>query len=218
MFDPEVALREWRQTARGYSLSTNELDELEDHLHSTYLAHQTSATSPAEAFGIALRALGTAEQVSSEYRKVRSHTWIRLLKAGWAAFAVAFLLPVVDGGITLLDPELGEGLLPGFQAFRFAVTGEEGAVGVLSALTNVLMLATMWRATALGRQRAVLLGVALSAAALLNGWWLTVADPIAELRVGYYVWWSSFGFVSAAVLLRARAHLGRAAETRAVRT
>ena len=202
MFDVETALREWRKTARGYSMSAAELDELEDHLHSTYVAHRRRGTAPAEAFATALRALGAVEQVSSEYRKVRGLTWHRLLKAGWAAFAVAFLLPVADGGITLLEPELEAWLLPGFQAIRLAF--EEGGVARLTAMTNVLMLSTMGLATASGRRRAMLLGIVVAASALLNGWWLTEMHPVEDLRAGYYIWWASFGLVSAALLMRAR--------------
>ena len=204
MFDLEAAVRGWRSLAREYPLSTTDLDELEDHLRSTYLAHRTQGRRAVEAWAIALRALGTAEELSSEYRKVRGQTWLWLLRAGWVAFVVAFFLPVADGGITLLDPELAEGLLPGFQAFRVAITGEEGIVGVLSAVTNVLMLVTMWRATALGRKGVVLLGIVVSVSALLNGWWLSVMDPVADLRIGYYMWWVSFGLVSSALLMRAR--------------
>ena len=202
MFDVEAALREWRKTGRAHSMSAADLDELEDHLHSTYLAHQKRGSAPAEAFATSLRALGAVEQISSEYRKVRGLAWPRLLKTGWAAFAVAFLLPVVDGGITLLQPELEAWLLPGFQAISVAF--EEGGVARLTVLTNVLMLASMWLATASGRRRAMLLGVAAAASALLNGWWLTEMHPVEDLRVGYYMWWASFAFVSTALLMRAR--------------
>ena len=203
MFELDSALREWRKTARRYSLSATELDELEDHLCSTYFAHVERGTVPGEAFATALQALGEVEHVSSEYRKVRSLSWLRLLKASWAAFAVAFLLPVADGGITLLHPDLGEGLLPGFQAIRVAL--EEGGWSTFSALTNALMLATMWRVSALGRMPISVLGMAVLASAFLNGWWLTEMNPISDLRVGYFLWWASFGLASAALLVRARA-------------
>jgi len=142
------------------------------------------------------------EHVSSEYQEVRSLTWHRLLKASWAAFGMAFLLPVVDGGITLLQPDLSEGLLPGFQAIRVAL--EEGGWYASSALTNVFMVATMWRVNALGRMPAALLGVALSGSALLNALWLT-EFAFAELRVGYYLWLASFGLAAAALLMRTHA-------------
>ncbi len=45
---------------------------------------------------------------------------------------------------------LGEGLLPGFQAIRVAL--EEGGWSMFSALTNLMMLATMWRVSGLGRR------------------------------------------------------------------
>ncbi len=203
MFDLEAALREWRSKARVYSLSATELDELEDHLYSAYLAHRKRGTAPGEAFAVALRTLGEVEHVSAEYRKVRTVTWIRLLKASWAAFGMAFLLPVVDGGVTLVQPDLGEGLLPGFQAIRFAL--EEGGWYAISALTNVFMVATMWHVTTLGRMPAAFLGVAVFGSALLNALWLTEYGAFTDLRVGYYLWWASFGLASAALLIRARA-------------
>lgn len=203
MFELDSALREWRKTAQRHSMSTTELDELEDHLCSTYSAHVERGTAPGDAFATALRTLGTVEQVSAEFRKVRSMTWLRLLKSSWAIFAVAFLLPVADGGITLLDPDLGEGLLPGFQAIRVAL--EEGGWSTFSALTNLMMLATMWRVSALGRRPIFALGLVVLASALLNGWWLTEMDPILDLRVGYYMWWASFGLASTGLLIRARA-------------
>ncbi len=187
-------------------MSATELDELEDHLCSTYHAHLERGTAPGHAFATALRALGSVEQVSSEYRKVRSTTWLRLLKSSWAVFAVAFLLPVADGGITLLDPDLGEGLLPGFQAIRVAL--EEGGWSTFSALTNLMMLATMWRVSGLGRRPIFALGMVALASALLNGWWLTEMDPISDLRAGYYMWWASFGLASTGLLMRARALCG----------
>lgn len=206
MFSLEAALQEWRTTARRYSLSANELDELEDHLQSVYVARRDRGEAPGEAFAFALRSLGGLGEVSREYRKVRRLTWHRLLEAGWIAFAAAYLLPVVDGGITLLEPNLSEGLLPGFQAIRVAM--EEGGWYAVSALTNVLLLRTMWRADDLGRIPSLLLGVALSASTLLNCVWLMEMDAISELRIGYYLWWGSFGLASSALLLRAR-ELGR---------
>lgn len=202
MFDLDAALRDWRRTARACSLSAGELDELEDHLRSSYVAHRERGKTPREAFAISLRTLGAMEQVASEYRKVRGLTWRRLLKVGWAMFAVAFLLPVVDGGISLTEWNLSEGLLPGFQAIRVAM--EEGGWYGLSALTNLLMLATMWRGKDTGGARALLLGVAMSGSAVLNGV-LWLPEFGLDLRPGYYLWWTSFALAAAALVIRARA-------------
>lgn len=202
MFELESALREWRKTGQRYSLTATDLDELEDHLYSSYLVQVDRGIVPAEAFAKALRALGSVEQVSSEYRKVRSTTWLRLLKASWAAFALAFFLPVVEGGITLSDPNLREGILPGLQAIRAAWA--DGGWSTFSALTNVVMLATMWRVSALGRSRTTVLAAVAVASVFLNGLWLTELNALSELRPGYYLWWTSFGLASGGLLLRAR--------------
>lgn len=202
MFDLESAFREWRATARRHSLSGHELDELEDHLHSTYLVHLQRGRSSGEAFGEALRALGTIEQVSREYRKLPGRGWRRVMKAGWAMFAVAFFLPVVDGGVTLLSPNVGEGLLPGFQAIRLAI--EERGWYSISALTNLLMLGTMWRTANLSRTRTLALTVGITAAVLLNAvvW---IPEMGADLRPGYYAWWGSFGLAAVGLFSRLRA-------------
>jgi hypothetical protein len=204
MFDFESALRTWRKTARRYGLSSTELDELEDHLHCTYVAHVERGVAPGESFATALRSLGLVESVSSEFRKVRSLTWHRLLKASWVGFAVSFLLPVVEHGITLFKPDLGEGLLPGFQAIRFAL--EEGGWYAMTALTNAVMLTAMWRASRLGRGPVLLLGLAALASTVLNGVvWLAEPGAVSDLRPGYYLWLASFGVASTGLLMRARA-------------
>jgi hypothetical protein len=127
-----------------------------------------------------------------------------LLKSSWAMFAVAFFLPVADGGITLLSPDMREGLLPGFQAIRLAL--EEGGWHSISALTNLVMLATIWRSAGMGRRRTLALAGAMMAAAVLNALiWLP--EMGADLRVGYILWSCSFGLAAAGLLVRLR-HLG----------
>lgn len=201
MFDLEAALRDWRTTARRHSLSGYELDELEDHLHSAYLMHVNRGRSPSQAFAEALRGLGPVHRISQEFRKLPGRAWRRLLKSSWAMFAVAFFLPVVDGGITLLSPDLGEGLLPGFQAIRSAL--EEGGWYSISALTNLVMLATLWRSAEMGRRRTLVLAGTMMAAAVLNAViWLPEVG--ADLRVGYFLWSGSFGLAAAGLLARVR--------------
>lgn len=202
MFDIVDALREWRKTARGCGLSVAEIDELEDHLYSAYVAHRERGECASDAFVAALRTLGAMEHVSSEYRKVRSDKWRGLLEAGWVVFIFSFFLPVVDGGITLFDGNVREGLLPGFQAIRLAL--EEGSWYAVSALTNALMLATMWRVTELPRTCVALLAGAMCGSTLLNGWWLLAMNGTSELRAGYFLWLVGFGLASVALWARVR--------------
>ncbi len=210
MFDLEAAIRGWRRVMEGRSLSATELDELEDHLRSTYASHEERGVAPAEAWAVSQGAIGSPRELAEEYRKVRSLTWLRLLRVGWAVFVLAFFLQVHEGGITVLEWHPEDGLLPGFQAFHVAIT-EPGVAGALSALTNFLMLATMWRVTAQSRTRIILLAVTVSASAVLNGWWLSWEDPVEDLRIGYYMWWASFALASAALAMRARALAVKAA-------
>lgn len=199
MFDLDEALRAWRTAARRHALSGSELDELEDHLHSAYLAHVKRGSTPRRAFAEALRGLGPAHRISQEFRKLPGRAWRRLLRASWAMFAVAFFLPVVDGGITLLSPDLGEGLLPGFQAATLAFA--EGGWYALSALTNLVMLGSMWRPAHAGRRRTMVLCGTMIAAAVLNAAiWLPEVGT--DLRIGYFLWSGSFGLAAAGLLAR----------------
>lgn len=210
MFDLERSIRDWRnELALQRSLSTNQIDELEDHLRSTYRSLVEIGLLLPEAWAHAREALGTSTELSTEFRKVDGVAWRRFLVAGWAMFAVSFFLPVHDFGLELFNFEIADGVLPGFQAFLLALKGEAGVVGIVSALTNAVMLITMWRIANRGRNAIVVLAGLAATAALTNAWWLTSVDVLADLRVGYYVWWASFGFASAGLMLRARAVVRR---------
>ena len=68
-------------------------------------------------------------------------------------YAVAFFLPVARYGITLQDASGGD--LPGIEALWLALTGAGGTVGILSALTNLVMVLTFRRISDAGRDRVV---------------------------------------------------------------
>lgn len=211
MFDLDGAVHAWRREfARERSFATSDLDELEDHLRAAYDVELdlNPGLAPARAFAHACETLGTVDTLSCEFAKVEGKGWRRLLRAGWLVYAVAFFLPVARYGITLGQGDFHEGLLPGFQAFLVAITGDGGVVGILSALTNLVMLTTFLtfrRISDAGRDRVWLLTALMLVATILNLWWLFEVDPVSELYVGYYAWLASFGIAGTGLAMRARA-------------
>jgi hypothetical protein len=205
MFEIETAIREWRVTLqRQLVLSPEALDELEDHLRAEYQTHTAAGESPARAFTLARDRLGQPTDLAGEFQKVEPMVWRHLLGAGWVLFVVSFFLPAHVASFTLFNIDLGRGVLPGVEAFFLALGGEAGVVGLMSALTNAVMLATpFWWSR---RRSNFLWGLtaAVLAAAIMNGWWLFYIDPMAELRIGYYLWWASFMFVGSGLAMRAR--------------
>lgn len=223
MFDLDRAVLTWRRSFAGErTFSTDDLDELEDHLRAAYeLELELSpGLAPARAFSQACETLGRAETLSVEFAKVAGRGWRRLLWAGRLAYGVSFLLPVARYGITLTAPNgsltmnLHEGGLPGIQAFLLALAG--GPVAAASALTNAVMLLTFWRMGNAGRGRLSLLAVLLGACAVLNLSWLVLARPASDLFAGYYAWLGSFAVTGAALAVRARALPAEAAREHAL--
>ncbi len=207
MFDLDRAVLSWRWSfARERSFSTDDLDELEDHLRAAYdLELELSpGLAPARAFTHACESLGQAETLSAEFAKVGGRWWRRLLRVGRVAYGVSFLLPVVRNGITLAGMNIHDGGLPGIQAFLVALESGD-AVAVASALTNVAMLASFWRMGDARRRRVWLLSLLLGLSAVLNLSWFWMVSPPSDLFAGYYVWLASFGVTSVGLALRARA-------------
>ena len=216
MFDLDDAVRQWRREfKRERAFSTRDLDELEDHLRAAYEVelHLDPGLAPARAFAGACEVLGAPGTLSGEFAKVEGKAWRRLLRLGWVAYAVAYFLPVARYGITLGQGDFHEGLLPGIEALWLALTGAGGVVGILSALTNAIMLATFWKVADAGKSRTWLLTVLMLSATVLNLCWLVIVDTPADLFAGYYTWLASFGLVGAGLALRARALPGEGSST-----
>ncbi len=205
MFDLDAAIRTWREELTSLrSLSNSDLDELEDHVCCAYGSLVGRGVEPRRAWALARGGLGAPATLSAEFRKAEGTMWRRLLTAGWAMFVLSFLLPVDRNGVTLFHTTLRDGVLPGIQAFLIALR-YSGALGAASALTNLAMPLTMWRIRDRGRTSLLALMGAAVVAFLLNASWLVSADPITDLRAGYFLWWSSFGLVATGLALRARA-------------
>jgi hypothetical protein len=208
MFDLDGAVQAWRrQFGRERSFATRDLDELEDHLRAAYEVELdlSPGLAPARAFAHACETLGTVDTLSREFAKVEGRAWRRLLRAGWLVYALAFFLPVARYGISLREVNLHEGLLPGVEAFLLALKGAGGVVGILSALTNFVMITTFRRISDAGHDRVWLLTVLMLVAMVLNLWWLFEVDHVSDLYAGYYAWLASFGIAGAGLAMRARA-------------
>lgn len=202
MFDLDTAVRSWRGTLRSErTLSADQLDELEDHIRSTHSSLVEAGLRPGEAWAYAREVMGTSRELTAEFRKVEGSGWRWFLRAGWAMFLVAFLLPAHSFTIELFDVG-GEWSTAGYEAFVLALFGEGGWAGVASALTNLLIPLTMWRIAERSRQGLLALAGATGLATLLNGWWMFVVDAVPELQFGYYLWWCSFAYVSVGLALR----------------
>ena len=152
--------------------------------------------------------------LSKELTKVTRPKWWRLVYAGWALFAVSFLLPayvehgVIATGISLQGPSTGVPIEIGADAFMNALLWG-GRVGKLSALTNLLILASLLalRTSRPGYGR--WLRWPVGAAGVLNLvywpiWMVGEGDPISYLLVGYWSWVASFFCVAGGLWTVAR--------------
>ncbi len=141
-------------------------------------------------------------ELSKESSKAGKPTWWRLVYAGWALFAVSFVLPAyVENGhlaATLPDPSDTDALSTdiGAEAFLNALVLGDW-LGKLSALTNLLMLASLLalRTSRSGQGRR--LRWLVGGAGVLNLvywpiWMVGEGDPVSYLLIGYWSWVASF--------------------------
>lgn len=173
--------------------------------------------------------------------------WRRLLLAGWAMFAVSFVLPATAAPPLFRTPpppppppEVTETpdaepvqpadtsgpdepaerpVIRGWEAAVFAIvlgaamSSVGDLVGVLSGLSNLLILLTFLKLRGVWPPESRWLIRLVAGAAVLNLYWALSAlsewphywrDGTSPLRVGYWVWAASFICVAAALLLRDR--------------
>jgi len=115
--------------------------------------------------------------------------WRRLVFAAWGVFAVSFVLPAyVQGGSEL-----------GWEAFLNALFFGDWT-GKVSALTNLLMLASLATLRAKWTQRRLVGGrwlpLVVGGAGVLNlvYWpiWVADSNSVEGLLAGYWLWAASF--------------------------
>jgi len=137
-----------------------------------------------------------------------------VMRIGSLWFGIAWFLPVHKNGKTLSET------LPGREAFLVALSPvwEKGnpshlydaVLSVASAMTNlfIVALAFAWRR---GNEHFVqLVGWACMISLGLNAGWFF--NDRSALRVGYFLWWLSFGIIGVGCLLPSLEREGRADE------
>lgn len=121
-------------------------------------------------------------------------------RAGLAAvlvWAVSWFLPAVDSRGDMVTADLAgweafiAALSPLFNLSDLASDPLRLSVWVVSALTNILVVAYLAPRRWLGARGSRALGVGLAAAAVLNLYWV-VTFNFRELEVGYFAWAASF--------------------------
>lgn len=93
-FDLSGAIEKWRRNlAQSAAFDSNDLDELEAHLHDAIPALQAAGLSPEESFLIASRRIGARDALESEFGKINAgQAW---LNRPW----LASLLQIVTPGL-----------------------------------------------------------------------------------------------------------------------
>lgn len=216
MFDLEKAVRNWRRgLERGSSLSTRELDELEDHLRARaeLETHLNPGLQPARAFATARDELGEGAAVSREFAKAGEPRWRRLLVAGWALFGVSFLLPTFS--------EWGPGLPRGTPSYGYEVfwnllwNGGQLPNLLAALIPNLVLVLTLPALRGRPERRRHGLRWALTTVGLLtlataflmptieivgNGWEPVFIRP----GIGFWAWSLSFVCAASALWIRDR--------------
>lgn len=127
-----------------------------------------------------------------------------LVSGAWLLHAIAWFLPVVKGGVRFPHG------LPGWQAFRVAACPvwpyahfhiDEWYYAVLSvisaATTPLFILGSVWvLSVGSSTLRRASAWVATSAFIVNAHWYITFGSDRKDLRIGYFLWWSSFLFLA----------------------
>ena len=153
MFDMKKAVTRWRKDLeRKSSLSTDKMDELEDHLRTQVDLEMrlSPGLEPARALAAAREKLGEAGTLSKEFTKGGTPAWLYGMRVAWVMFAVSFVCPIAEtttvagaGYSTRGDPEIWTTVF-GWERFFVAPFNSAGVYPVLSLLTNLLMLSTLF--------------------------------------------------------------------------
>ena len=222
MFELERGIRDWRTEAeRGSSLSVRELDELEDHLRARVdlELELNAALAPAEALAIARHELGAPAALAREFARAGPARWRHLMLAGWAGYAMSFLLPAFgyyspDGPLVAHGHEIVSALVAD------AADGLSPAA-LIAWLPNLIMLLTLPVLRGPLRFRRPWLAVLVVAAgALPLGLGLLRLGDASHMfftGVGYWVWTGSFVVVGFSLWVRNRDMAATLPKARAVR-
>jgi hypothetical protein len=146
-----------------------------------------------------------------------------LILAAWLFFLASWFLPVIEGGVIFPHD------LPGWEAFRIAacpvwpyegttIDGWYNAVlSTISALTTVGFIAgspwiVFYGSRALRRVSA---WVAICAFVVNAQWYVYfLGSERKDLRIGYFLWWSSFLLMSLGLFVLSRTGASESVESR----
>ena len=199
---------------RQSSLSTREVDELEDHLRARIdlELELDGALTPVQAFAAASENVGEPAALSREFARAGAPRWRRLLVAGVGIVCGV----VVSAGIARLPRQRFQHAL-GLASLPFSTLEWTGTpIETISGLSNALIVVTLLKIGGTRPPKTRWLTGLVTGAAVLNlYWWVTLAlidDPYGggwfarttDLRIGYWAWAGSFICIAAALWLRAR--------------
>jgi hypothetical protein len=123
-----------------------------------------------------------------------------MIGIAWVLYTASWFIQTIKGGATLT-----QGTLPGWESFRTGLFLEGfkgplivGVIDVLSALSNLLMMASPVILLSRFDKLKRLLPWLLMLTAILNMQWFILSKDRADLRAGYYLWCASFFVIAIA--------------------
>jgi CheY-like chemotaxis protein len=132
-------------------------------------------------------------------RRSLSHEVV-MIGIAWVLYTASWFIQTIKGGATLT-----QGTLPGWESFRTGLFLEGfkgplivGVIDVLSALSNLLMMASPVILLSRFDKLKRLLPWLLMLTAILNMQWFILSKDRADLRAGYYLWCASFFVIAIA--------------------
>ena len=208
MFNLEEKIAEWRvQMLAAGIQSPVPLEELEIHLREEIGRQIKLGAGEQQAFETAVAQIGNSAPIKNEFKKVEVENWNRpLAGAAWTLFTVSFFLPSFNG---FFSPMWGwqcaaESVRQLFAPDNWSDWWSNLHLESLT-LANVLMLASTFLLPRLSKNAHALkwlrfanfVAVALVWSFLIRG----IADGSGkDLKIGCYVWASSFLLLSLSAL------------------
>jgi hypothetical protein len=203
-FDLNAAIEGWRnELAAQRNLSPDASRELETHLQDSIAVLQERGLSEEEAFLVARKRIGELPLLNREFKRGEARHWERPLAfEAWIVFAVSFFLPALNqlvGWKTAL-----------LQSFFWpqALQGQWSSIHyLLLTFANALMLTSPLLLAWAGRKARFLKAfrwLSLGAAVLVWSFiiLLFATNNSADLKIGCYLWATSFDLLLLASLLQ----------------
>ena len=199
----ENKISDWRKQMLAAGIKAPvPLDELEIHLREEIDRQMKSGSNEQRAFETAVQQIGQVRPLKKEFNKVNAENWnCPLALTAWVLFVVSFFLPANQyvgmgwkcacmSAHGFVDPEFWRGNLGGSL-----ISGDSHLT--LLTLANLLMIGSPFLFARFAHKAAFRKWFGLSTFAALVLVWsfivqlLTHADG-SELRIGCFVWGSSF--------------------------